>query len=99
MTRHKGSNSKGVVTVEDLAEIIDCYRRIQRIQSGLNIVSQQRLPLLAASATLKACWAELSGSSFAWTYPEVREPDLDKPPEPKTYMKRLGVPGDWNEPD
>lgn len=71
---HKGASTKLVVTADDLREIVDCYRRIQRIHGGLNHRSHQMLPLMAASATLKACWAELSGAGEAWSYPSTAVP-------------------------
>jgi len=95
MTRHKGVSTKSAVTVEDLAVVVDCYRRIQNIHAGMHYNSAQKMPLMAASATLKACWAELSGAQAAtgWSYPDwaVKAPDLDKPPEEKRYMKRFGL--------
>lgn len=44
----------------------------QHIHASLNRSSPQILPLMAASATLKACWAELSGAVMlgGWAYPE-----------------------------
>ena len=77
MTRHKGASRKQALTAEDLAELTDCYRRVQRLHATLNPASCQQLPLLAASATLKACWAELSGAvtfGGAWTYPASEVP-------------------------
>lgn len=70
MSRHKAQSKKGAVDAEDLRELVDCFRRVSRIHAGLNVASGQVLPLMAASATLKACWAELSGAGgMAWTYP------------------------------
>lgn len=66
---HKGASKKAAITAGDLKELVDCYRRIQRIHAGLNYASPQILPLMAASATLKACWTELSGAAGAWSYP------------------------------
>lgn len=96
MSRYKGMSSKGNVTLEDLAEIEDCYRRIRRIISSLNIHSSATLPLMATSATLKACWTELSGKGMAWSFPDtaVQTPSSDQPPV-QGAMKRIGVPGDW----
>jgi len=76
MTRHKGEIRKQAVDAADLKEIVDCYRRIQRIHMGLNYASDQQLPLMAASATLKACWAELSGAvaAAAWSFPATHVP-------------------------
>jgi len=69
MTRHKGVSSKKTITREDLAELVDCMRRIQRIESSLCYTAPQKLPLMAASVTVKACWAELSGEAMAWSFP------------------------------
>lgn len=93
MTRHKGMSRKQAITVDDLTEIIDCYRRIQAIHAGLNHESSQKLPLMAASATLKACWAELSGSSDGWAYPDwgVKAPDPNKVIPKTGPMYRFGL--------
>jgi|GEM_PF-515894 len=70
MSRYKGQSKKGAIDAADLREVADCYRRITRIHASLNPVCDQILPLMAAAATLKACWAELSGAGgMAWTYP------------------------------
>lgn len=70
MNRYKGQSKKGAIDADDLRELVDCYRRVTRIHASLNHASDQVLPLMAASATLKACWAELSGAGgMAWTYP------------------------------
>lgn len=71
MSRYKGQSKKGAVDADDLRELADCHRRVSRIHAGMNTASDQVLPLMAASATLKACWAELSGASggMSWTYP------------------------------
>ena len=70
MSRYKGQSKKGAIDADDLRELADCYRSISRIQASLNHASDQILPLMEASATLKACWAELSGAGgMAWTYP------------------------------
>lgn len=100
MTRHKGASRKTAVTAEDLKEVADCYRNIQRIHAGLNHESSQKLPLMAASATLKACWAELSGAVplGGWSYPgnsvtlDGLHPNADRSgrPEEKTYMAKIG---------
>jgi len=76
MTRYKGASRKQAIDAADLKEIVDCYRRIQRIHAGLNYASEQQLPLMAASATLKACWAELSGAAAAsaWSFPATHVP-------------------------
>lgn len=68
---HKGASKKTAITAADLQEIVDCYFRIQRIMGGLNHVSEQKLPLMAATATLKACWSELSGATagVGWSFP------------------------------
>lgn len=101
MARYKGASSKQAITREDLAEIVDCYRRIQRIQANLNYASPQHLPLMAASATLKACWADLSGATVVagWSYPDsgvtldglAPQADRSGTPREKTYMKRFGL--------
>lgn len=93
MTRHKGVSSKKTITREDLAELVDCMRRIQRIEGSLCYTAPQKLPLMAASVTVKACWAELSGDAMAWSFPsdmidsngllKGRKP-IDEPE--KTYM-------------
>jgi hypothetical protein len=70
VSRYKGQSKKGAIDAADLRELADCYRRVTRIHASLNPVSDQIFPLMAASATLKACWAELSGAGgMAWTYP------------------------------
>lgn len=69
MTRYKGASRKGALDIEDLAELDDIYRRLQRLHAQLNIASPQRLPLMAASATVKAAWAEISGNAQGWSYP------------------------------
>ena len=76
MSRFKGSSQKAAVTAEDLKIIADCYRAIQRIAGGLNHASDQLYPLMATSATIKACWAELSGAigGSAWSYPDTHVP-------------------------
>ncbi|WP_312599066.1 hypothetical protein [Brevundimonas sp.] len=98
MTRYKGASKKGNVTLQDLAEIEDCYRRVTRIITSLNMVSPAKLPLMACSATLKACWAELSGAQAAtgWSFPDscVDTPKEERPQEFRP-MKRIGVASDW----
>ena len=74
MSGHKGISRKQALTVEDLAELVDIYRRLQRMHGTLNYGSHQQLPLLAASATVKAAWAEISGAGWAWTYPATSVP-------------------------
>lgn len=69
MTRYKGMSSKQVLDANDLAELDDIYRRLQRLHGQLNPVSSQRFPLMAASATVKAAWTDLSGATFSWSYP------------------------------
>jgi len=69
MKRYKGISSKQVLDATDLAELDDIYRRLQRLHGQLNPVSSQRFPLMAASATVKAAWTDLSGTSFSWSYP------------------------------
>ena len=96
MSRHKGMSSKAAIDADDLREIVDCHRRIQRIHAALNHASPQILPLMAASATLKACWAELSGAVMlgGWAYPENLVPsdglapgaDRSGQPMEKTHM-------------
>lgn len=96
MTRHKGMSRKQAIDADDLKEVADCYFRIQRIHSGLNQASPNIVPLMAASATLKACWAELSGAVVlgGWSYPadmvplDGRRPGADQSGAPKepAYM-------------
>jgi hypothetical protein len=70
MSRYKGASKKNAIDAADLRELADCYRRVSRIHASLNPVCDQILPLMAASATIKACWSELSGAGgLAWTYP------------------------------
>lgn len=93
MTRHKGANSKGAINADDLKD----RRRIERIMGSLNHASPQILPLMATTATVKACWAELSGASInaAWTYPADHVPidglapgaDRSGKPREKTYIR------------
>lgn len=73
---HKGASRKQALTAADMAELVDCYRRIQKLHASLNYASPQQLPLLAASATVKAAWAELSGSMTlgGWCYPDTYVP-------------------------
>ena len=104
MSRHKGESRANAVTAEDLATIVDCYRRIQRIHANLNRASPQHVPLMAASATLRACWADLSGATIlaGWSYPDSAvtadglAPGVDRTglPREKTFMKKLGT-DDW----
>lgn len=70
---HKGASKKTAITEEDLKEIVDCYFRLQRIMGGLNHAAEQQLPLMAATATLKACWSELSGATagVGWSFPST----------------------------
>ena len=100
MSRYKGQPKKGGVDAGDLRELADCYRRVVRIHAGLNPVSDQILPLMAASATLKACWAELSGAGgMAWTYPgsgipmDGLAPGADRSGKPReaTHMYRFDL--------
>lgn len=74
MSGHKGISRKQALTVEDLAELADIHRRLQRMHSTLNHASFQQMPLMAASATVKAAWAELSGAGWAWSYPATAVP-------------------------
>lgn len=100
MARYKGQASATAVTAEDLAVIVDCYRRIQRIHSNLNQGSPQHMPLMAATATLRACWADLSGATIlaGWSYPDsavTRDglaPGADRSgvPREKFYMAKIG---------
>lgn len=70
MSRYKGQSKKAAIDAADLRELADCYRRVTRIHASLNPVCDQIFPLMAASATLKACWAERSGAGgMAWTFP------------------------------
>lgn len=81
MGRYKGMSSKGSLTVEDLVELIDIYRRLQAMHAGLNPVSTQRFPVMAAAATVKAAWAEVSGAEQGWSFPAeyVVKPGERKP--------------------
>lgn len=72
--RYKGGSSKQVVTAQDLAELAEIHRRLQHLHRGLNPASSQQLPLMAASATVKAAWAELSGAGWAWSFPATAVP-------------------------
>lgn len=69
MTRYKGMASKQALDANDLVELDHIYRRLQRLHGQLNPVSPQRLPLMAASATVKAAWTDLSGTGSSWSYP------------------------------
>lgn len=100
MSRYKGQSKKSAIDGDDLRELADCYRRVVRIHAGLNAVSDQVLPLMAASATLKACWAELSGAGgMAWTYPasaiplDGLAPGADRSGKPREMkpMYRFGL--------
>ena len=103
MSRHKGTSRKQAIDSEDLKEIVDCYFRIQRIHAGLNHMSPSIVPLMAASATLKACWAELSGAVVVggWSYPgdmvplDGKSPNRSGDTTPTGPMKRIGRPEDW----
>jgi len=44
-------------------------RRLQAMHGALNPVCTQRLPLMAAAATVKAAWAEVSGAAQGWSFP------------------------------
>jgi len=79
---HKGESRKQALTAEDLAELVDCYRRVQRLHAGLNHASLQQLPLMAASATIKAAWAEISGAVVLgpWAWPGNEVPTDGLPP-------------------
>ncbi|MFT4956160.1 MAG: hypothetical protein ACI8U3_002565 [Brevundimonas sp.] len=88
MSGHKGVSKKQVLTVEDLAELVDIHRRLQRMHATLNHASQQQLPLMAASATVKAAWAELSGAGWAWSYPTTAVPLNGVAPEVKARERR-----------
>lgn len=68
--------------MEDLVELVDLYRRLQAMHSGLNPVSTQRFPVMAAAAaTVKAAWAEVSGAEQGWSFPAefVVKPGERKP--------------------
>lgn len=73
---HKGASKKQALTAAEMAELVDCYRRIQKLHASLNYASPQQLPLLAASATVKAAWAELSGAIVLgpWAWPTSAVP-------------------------
>lgn len=98
MTRHKGVSRKQAVDADDLKEIVDCYFRIQRIHAGLNHMSPSIIPLMAASATLKACWAELSGAVVlgGWAYPAGLV-SLDGLAPNRNGKTDVGVPGGGND--
>ncbi|MNQ79383.1 hypothetical protein D3C85_943270 [compost metagenome] len=100
MSRYKGQSKKAAIDADDLREVADCYRRVSRIYASLNPVCDQILPLMAAAATLKACWAELSGAGgFAWTYPgdgvplDGLAPQADRSGKPRVQppMYRFGL--------
>lgn len=88
MSRHKGISRKQALTVEDLAELVEIHRRLQRMHSTLNHASVQQLPLMAASATVKAAWAELSGAGWAWAYPSTAMPLDGVPAEVRARERR-----------
>ena len=73
---HKGASRKQALTAADMAELVDCYRRVQKLHASLNHASPQQLPLMAASATIKAAWAELSGAVVlgGWGWPATAVP-------------------------
>ena len=71
---YKGASRKAVVTADDLAELAEIHRRLRRMHAGLIPASSHQLPLMAASATVKAVWAELSGAGWAWSYPASAVP-------------------------
>ena len=87
MSGHKGISRRQALTVEDLAELSEIHRRLQRMHSTLNHASPQQLPLMAASATVKAAWAELSGAGWAWSYPASAVP-LDGVPGGRAAQER-----------
>ena len=101
MSRYKGASRATAITAEDLAVIVDCYRRIQRIGANLNHASPQHFPLMAVTATLRACWADLSGASVmaGWSYPDSGvtsdglAPGVDRrrASEPESYVLKLGT--------
>ncbi|MNF15773.1 hypothetical protein D3C80_2185130 [compost metagenome] len=51
------------------------------MHSGLNPVSTQRFPIMAAAATVKAAWAEVCGAEQGWSFPAnyVAKPRERKP--------------------
>ena len=51
------------------------------MHAGLNPVSTQRFPVMAAAATVKAAWAEISGAEQGWSFPAeyVVKPGERKP--------------------
>lgn len=100
MSRYKGLSKKGAIDAEDLRELADCYRRVMRIHASLNPACDHILPLMAVSATIKACWAELSGAGgFAWSYPgssipmDGLSPTADRSGKPREFrpMYRIGL--------
>lgn len=101
---HKGASKKTAITAEDLKEIVDCYFRIQRIMGGLNHASHQILPLMATTATLKACWSELSGATagVGWSFPDTHvsidglAPQADRSGKPR---EDIDMRRSWRERD
>ena len=91
--RYKGGASKPVVTAQDLAELAEIHRRLQHLHRGLNPASSQQLPLMAASATVKAAWAELSGAGWAWSYPATAVPMNGIAGGPGAARPAVGEPG------
>ena len=92
MSGHKGISRRQALTVEDLAELSEIHRRLQRMHSTLNHASPQQLPLMAASATVKAAWAELSGAGWAWSYPASGVPLNGIPAQVKGDMPPTSSP-------
>lgn len=88
MSQHKGASRKQALDTHDLAELAAIYRRLQQMHGTLNHASQQQLPLMAASATVKAAWAELSGAGWAWSYPATAVPLSGVPAEVRARERR-----------
>lgn len=90
------STTKTALTVQDAKILADCYRTVQRLHMGLHYASPQQYPLMAASATLKAAWAEIAGEASAWSYSAgvpvdgVSETAKQAKPETRGPMRPIG---------
>ncbi|WP_153924739.1 hypothetical protein [Brevundimonas sp. SPF441] len=99
---HKGASKKTAITEEDLKEIVDCYFRLQQIMGGLNHAAEQQLPLMAATATLKACWSELSGATagVGWSFPSTHVSTDGLAPQADrsgTVRQKVDLRSSWRE--
>lgn len=93
MSRHKGMSSKGQLTTEDLAELADIHARLMRMMASLNIHATATFPLMAAAATVKAAWAEVSGIGWAWSVPVAGLPKggpISQEPVKRNPMRPIG---------